>query len=284
VDVAGLWDELEDSLTPVLGWYRSRVRELSVQRKPDRTLVSEADIATQEHLISRILAIDPSATILAEENTALAPWHDARLYHRGSVWIIDPIDGTSEFVRPDRFEYCCVVCLLEGLRPVAAFILAPEIGVGHGRVCVRMAGDGHPIEVNGETTSAVTTVARRASVTRSSVAPRPWEQRLRDAGYELKTRTTSQTLDMVRTCVDLSGCTEPSLPPFGLFYREDQKVWDGAAGMCLARAAGLRVTDRHGREREVVDAPLGEDEPRFDSTLVAASWVTEGLLTGLAEG
>jgi len=42
-------------------------------------------------------------------------------------------------------------------------------------------------------------------------------------GYRLKTRTTSQTLDMVRTCVDLAPYTDPALESFGLFYANSRR-------------------------------------------------------------
>jgi 3'(2'), 5'-bisphosphate nucleotidase len=282
--VTDLWNELERTLKPIVDHYRSRLRVMDVTEKPDRSLLSEADIAIQEHLIASILAVDPSAKIIAEERSALASQHDGRKSAAEQLWIIDPLDGTSEFVRPDHYEYCIVVCLLKGLRPVAAFVLAPEIGPARSTVCIRVAGEGQPIQVNERVARDVPPVGlKRASVTRSATSsPRPFERHLLGQGYELKTRTTSQTLDMVRTCVDLAGWTEPPLASFGLFYREDQKVWDGAAGICLARAAGLRVTNGRGHSWSTISIPLDEAEPRFDSTLVAPAVVADQVLVALA--
>jgi 3'(2'), 5'-bisphosphate nucleotidase len=172
------------------------------------------------------------------------------------------------------------VCLLDDRQPVAALVVAPQIGAGGTAVSVRMAGPGSSIEVNGQPRPAMSTPAPlRASVTRSSAAAeRPWERLMADAGFELKTRTTSQTLYMVRTCVDLSQETGAMLAPFSLFYREAQKVWDGAAGMCLAQTAGLRVCDSHGRDRHVIDLDLRVVEPTFASTLVAAPAIADQFL------
>jgi 3'(2'), 5'-bisphosphate nucleotidase len=268
--VQALWDELESSLTPLLRQFRSRLDSLDVSRKPDQTLLTEADIAVQEHIVARIRAHDPGASIVAEENRDES--RDAVTSRR--AWIIDPIDGTAEFVRPGRREYCSVVCLVEDCKPVAALVVAPEVGIGGTPVSVRVAGPGSPIEVNRRQKDGGVPAGRplRASVTRSSAAAvPPWERLMSGAGFKLKTRTTSQTLDMVRTSVDLSKETGGTLPPFALFYRERQKVWDGVAGACLARTAGLRVCDRHGTDREEIDIDLGTAEPTFASTLVAAS-------------
>ncbi|MEO3747990.1 inositol monophosphatase family protein [Plantactinospora sp. B5E13] len=278
MDAGRLWDELAESLPPLLLGYRSRLDTLVVSAKADQTLLSEADIAVQEHIVARIRAHDPDAVIVAEESDK--PPGNSRVDAR-RVWIVDPIDGTAEFVRPDRREYCSVVCLLEQRRPVAALVVAPQIGVGGSTVCVRVAGRGAPIEVNGRAGRVVPSPGpRRASVTRSSsLPPRPWERFMSGAGFELKTRTTSQTLDMVRTCVDLSAETGAQLSPFALFYREAQKVWDGAAGMCLAQTAQLRVCDGQGRDRPIVDLDLGTAEPTFPSTLVATPALVDQFLT-----
>lgn len=283
MDVGALWDDLEDTLPPLLGRFRACLDDLDVSTKADHTLLSEADIAVQEHIVSMILAADPGAYIVAEEERDTPDGHTTNRSNR--TWIIDPIDGTAQFVRPDGVEFCSVVCLLEKQRPVAAFVLAPELGPGRSVIRVSVDADGHPIEVNGHMAGVRSSdEPLRASVTRSSgTSPRPWEQTLVDAGFELKTRTTSQTLDMVRTCVDLSEVTEPRLNQFALFYRESQKVWDGVAGMCLAQASGLRVSDRNGVDRPVIDLDLAVAEPQFPSTLVTLPTLPAAIANAFAK-
>lgn len=279
MDIGALWDELEDSLIPLLGEFRSRLAELDITRKPDHTLLSEADIAVQEHIVSRILAIDPNACIVAEEVGATSDSTDPNTAQH--VWIIDPIDGTSQFVLPDRTEYCSVVCLLEDRVPVAALVVAPEIGINKSAVCVRVSGAGQPIEVNGHPVHGVSpNMPLRASLTRSErLPPSPVKPQLITAGFELKTSTTSTTLDMVRTCVDLSAITSPILTPFSLLFRESQKVWDGAAGICLAHALNLFVSDRNCLPRKTIDLDLSVTVPLFESTLVAWPAVSDEILS-----
>ncbi|MCK2238087.1 inositol monophosphatase family protein [Crossiella sp. S99.2] len=283
MDVGALWDDLQDTLTPLLGSFRARLDDLDVSTKADQTLLSEADLAVQEHIVAKILAADPGAHIVAEEGRQTLESVGSTTSNR--TWIIDPIDGTAQFVRPDQVEFCSVVCLLDQRRPVAAFVLAPELGPERSSVRVSVDEAGGPIAVNGRVAAARSaTEPLRASVTRSSgVPPRPWEQPLLDAGFELKTRTTSQTLDMVRTCVDISSHTEPVLTPFALFYRPNQKVWDGAAGMCLAQAGGLRVLDRNGIDRPIIDLDFSVLEPQFPSTLVTLRSLPTEIVAAFAE-
>lgn len=265
--ITALWQELETTLTPVLLDFRRRLDRLDISEKPDHTLLTEADLTVQDRIVAAVLAHDPGATIVAEE----AGVQHGEMASTERIWVIDPIDGTAEFVRPDRTEFCSVVCLLEDRRPTAALIIAPEIGVSRTTVTIRVDGFGSPIIVNGKPGTLITSAASQASVTRSATTgARPWERRMTAAGFTLKTRTTSQTLDMVRTCVDLTEDTGGDLTPFALFYRESQKVWDGAAGMCLAYTAGLDVCDGQGRNMPVVDLDLTSAEPTFESTLVAA--------------
>lgn len=121
---------------------------------------------------------------------------------------------------------------------------------------------------------------RWASVTRSSgTEPRGFESPLRAAGFQLKTRTTSQTLDMVRTAIDLSRYTEAVPAHFELFYRPQQKIWDGLAGLCLGETAGRRSTDHTGAARVPVDvATLRQAEPTFDSTILGPPEAVEWFL------
>ncbi|WP_166378403.1 inositol monophosphatase family protein [Catellatospora methionotrophica] len=284
MDIPSLWRELERVLTPMLAEFRSK-RSLRVERKADATLLSEADEAVQAQIIRSVRAVDPDGVILGEEGA-----HGRDLLRgcssTGRIWIIDPIDGTAQFVKADGREFCSVVCLVEDHRPVAAFVLAPEIGPDRTPVCVRLNGQGHAIEINGRQVAglAATDEPQTVSVTRSSgTQERSYEQQLTSHGYRLKTRTTSQTLDMVRVCVDLSPFTEPALEPFGLFFRRRQKIWDGAAGLCFAFAAGLFVADGSGRPRTEIDIELGLEDPVFDSTLIATDSVAAQIVVAASE-
>lgn len=271
MDIAALWQELESTLTPIFASYRSNLESLRVELKSDKTLLSEADLAIQGTIIDCVRRVDPDGLIIAEENADLL---GSMSKSGGRLWIIDPIDGTAQFVDQSRTEFCSVVCLIENQMPVAAFVLAPEIGPNRTPVCVSLTDPTAPIHVNGGPTAPVGSSPmhpRWISATRSAgTQPRQYEASLLAHGYELKTRTTSQTLDMVRACVDLAPFTDPPLEPFGAFYREQQKVWDGAAGIGLAYAAGLYVGDGAGQERTGVEVALNVDEPVFDSTLVAS--------------
>lgn len=255
---------------PALAAYRQRIADLSVAVKPDRTLLTEADVVVQNLIVAAIRRHEPDALILAEED-GLTGARGEIASCAGRVWVVDPIDGTSQFVCGNAVEFCSVVCLLEDWRPVEAFVLAPELGIGRSALVVTCDVAAGMLLLNGHRARLAGPAAggEWLSATRSGGEPsRRLDAAATRSGYRVKTSTTSQTLDLVRTVLDLSVVTDPPLPSFALFWRRRQKVWDGVAGLCLAAAAGLRVCDEFGRPLEIGPRLLGEPTPTFASSVV----------------
>jgi 3'(2'), 5'-bisphosphate nucleotidase len=279
-DYDGLWQELAGELTDVFGRYRRRIATLPVSTKPDKTLLTEADLEIEQLIAARIHEIDHGAVIIGEEDGRTDNRHEIDDSTK-TVYVIDPIDGTAEFVRPDRREFASVVCVLKDFVPVAAFVLAPELGRDAGVLTITCDHSAGTVAVNGTEIAGREPVSgtARASVTRSSATePKAFEAPLRAAGYELKTRTTSQTLDMVRAAVDLTPYSDGA-PRFDLFVRSNQKVWDGLAGICLGETVGLRSADRSGARRVPVDVSiLRAAEPTFDVTIMGVPEAVEWFL------
>ncbi|WP_034267707.1 inositol monophosphatase family protein [Actinospica robiniae] len=267
-----LWTYLNAQLVPAFSRYRERINELPVEVKADKTLLTEADIAVQKSIIEAIRAMEPSAVVIAEEDERTHIRTEV-LEASGRVWVVDPIDGTAEFVRGDRVEFCSVVCLLEDWQPSAAFILAPELGEGRTSIVVTADVASKRVMVNGVPLSPQESFddSKWLSITRSEGLPaRAVDPIAEAAGYRLKTRTTSQTLDMVRTAIDISGLTDPTLPRFSLFCRREQKLWDGVAGLALGRASGLRDCDEAGAPLPLNAQFLSTATPVFSSTVMGS--------------
>ena len=275
-----LWTGLETELPDKLAAYRLRIAELEVHQKMDQTLLTEADVAIENLIIDMIRSSDPEAKIVAEES-GTGTWRPGSDEEPDRIWVIDPIDGTAEFVRQQSVEFCSVVCLLEQRNPTVALVVAPELGVGRTPIIIRASLADKTITVNGAGATYTSSLepALAASMTRSSSSPAPAHERtMSDAGYTLKTQTTSQTLDMVRTAVDLSAMVDQPTR-FDLFYRPKQKIWDGLAGLCLGEIAGLMSTDLNAQRRlPVTLETLSLPEPTFASTVMgrpeAVTWFT----------
>ncbi len=118
-------EQIKESLTK---------EHLRVETKSGRKdLVTEMDKATQDYLIDQIKAYDPDAKILGEEN-GLDHLDDLS----GRVFIIDPIDGTMNFVL-EKENFCIMIAIYEEGQGRFGFVYnvmkdeflwgGPEIGV-----------------------------------------------------------------------------------------------------------------------------------------------------------
>ncbi len=124
------------------------------------------------------------------------------------------------------------------------------------------------------------------SLTRSAGAkPRPVDAAAQRGGYAVKTHTTSQTLDILRTAVALRDPTDGTrltdlpLSSFDLFHRRDQKAWDGVAGLCFGAAAGLHACAEDGSPFLLGPMVLSRSTPVFPSTVTGrpgtVSWFVD---------
>lgn len=88
--------------------------------KDDNSLVTEADLAVNELLGTRLMAARPDYGWLSEET---ADDRAARQKHR--VWVVDPIDGTRAYVRGNDPHWCVALAVIEDGVAVASVIYAP---------------------------------------------------------------------------------------------------------------------------------------------------------------
>ena len=96
--------------------------DVGERAKPDGSPVCEVDLDVDRFLRARLAALLPEAGWLSEE-TADNP---DRLGCR-RVWVVDPIDGTRDYVR-GRPGWCVSVALVEDGRPVIGVLDAPARG------------------------------------------------------------------------------------------------------------------------------------------------------------
>jgi len=92
--------------------------KLRVDRKSDKDLVTEADVAVEEYIVAQIKRYYPDHSILGEESGQT----DGNEYR----WIIDPIDGTTSFVHNQPFYSTSIALELNGEIQLAA-VFAPVL-------------------------------------------------------------------------------------------------------------------------------------------------------------
>lgn len=94
----------------------------NIHLKPDRSIVTEADVRVQDMIVEGIRHAFPDHGILAEEaSPRIADDELAREY----VWAIDPIDGTRNYAAGIP-AFTCSIALLHRGRPVVAAVALPQ--------------------------------------------------------------------------------------------------------------------------------------------------------------
>jgi 3'(2'), 5'-bisphosphate nucleotidase len=94
-----------------------------LREKDDRSPVTLADEVAHEILVRGLLRIDPDTPVVSEEAQA-ADFETRRHWRR--FWLVDPLDGTKEFIKR-RSEFTVNVALIEDGEPVFGVVLAPAL-------------------------------------------------------------------------------------------------------------------------------------------------------------
>jgi len=87
--------------------------------KPDKSPVTDGDLAVDKILRKKIEDLTPSVPIVSEETVNL----NIEIKHN-DFWLIDPIDGTKDYIKKGQ-EYTLNAALIIDLKPVAGIIYAP---------------------------------------------------------------------------------------------------------------------------------------------------------------
>jgi len=183
-------------------------------------VVSDIDLAVDALLRERLFAIDPHAGWLSEETVDSA---ERLLVPR--VWVVDPIDGTRDFVR-GRDGWAVSVALVEGGRAVLGVLDAPARGE-HWRAAIGSGAtlNDVPLRVGDRTSLSGARVP-------ADVLPRG------DSDLVMVAKPNSIALRMAMVARDLADLLA------ALRWGHE---WDIAAAVVIAQEAGAIVTDALGR-------------------------------------
>ncbi|WP_188986351.1 histidinol-phosphatase [Saccharopolyspora thermophila] len=213
---------------------RFRARDLSVDRKPDRTPVTDADLAVEDAVREVLGKHRPDDVVAGEERGGTAG--------EGRAWVLDPIDGTKNFLRGIPV-WATLIALVDGGRPVVGVVSAPALGkrwwaaAGEGAWC--RTGDAEPerMSVSGvrdlgdayvSTTHLGTWVEHRSRESYLRLVDACWENRAFG--------------DFWQHCLVAEGVIDIAAEPI-------VNPWDVAAAQVLVEEAGGRFTDLAGEAR-----------------------------------
>jgi histidinol-phosphatase len=205
---------------------RYRASDLIVETKPDMTPVTEADRAVEKALRERLARDRPGDAVLGEE-FGLDGESDRR-------WIIDPIDGTKNYVRGIPV-YATLIALALGGEAVVGLVSAPALGRRW------WARRGRGAQLNGETIH-VSGVARLADAQLSYNDLRSFGYH----GYAEGAGRLAATVWRVRGFGDFWSHVMVAEGSVDIAAEPIVKPWDLAALQVIVEEAGGRFTDLAG--------------------------------------
>lgn len=204
---------------------------INIREKGFHDLVTDADLAAEKAILEVIREHFPGDDILAEESADYDTMSNKR------TWIVDPIDGTTNFAH-DFPIYCVSVALWENRTPKVGVV----IEANRNEVFTAIAGEGawlndQPISVSEESRTKRGFVATGFPYNDLSLVE-PYLDLFRELMKELQgiRRPGAASYDLC--CV---ACGR-----FDAFYEYSLHVWDVAAAALIIREAGGIVTDWNG--------------------------------------
>lgn len=230
----------------VMSVYRS---DFEARRKDDASPVTEADERAEAFILAGLRKLTPLVPIVAEEEVAAG-----RTPKVGDTfWLVDPLDGTKEFINRND-EFTVNVALVEDGLPTLGVVLAPALGrlfAGDTQSGASVEDDAgrRPIRCRAVPAEGLTVVASRSHGDAAALDAFLGSRKvaaIRGAGSSLK------------LCVIAAGEAD-------LYPRLGRTMeWDIAAGHAVLAAAGGSVSALSG-------VPLRYGKPGFENPHFVAS-------------
>ncbi len=221
--------------------------DFGVDQKQDASPVTEADRRAEALILDALRRdITDAYPIIAEEEVAAGriPEIDG-----GPFWLVDPLDGTKEFVKRQG-EFTVNIALIEGGRPCLGVVHAPARNATYwasewGAFARTEAGAPHAI--------ACRPMPEKGLVAVASKSHRNPELEAFLAGYDLAESIAAGS--SIKFCLVAAGLAD-------IYPRTGRTMeWDTAAGHAIVLFAGGSVTDMQGDE--LTYGKPGFENPHF---------------------
>ncbi|MDU5729105.1 MAG: 3'(2'),5'-bisphosphate nucleotidase CysQ [Citrobacter freundii] len=184
------------------------IKPMEITSKQDDSPVTAADIAAHKVILEGLLALTPDIPVLSEE---APPGWDVR-QHWQRYWLVDPLDGTKEFIKRNG-EFTVNIALIEK----------------EGKAWKEECGVRKQIQVRDARPPLVV-------ISRSHA-----DNELKEYLQQLGEHQTTSIGSSLKFCLVAEGHAQ-LYPRFG-----PTNVWDTAAGHAVAAAAGAHVHDWQGK-------------------------------------
>lgn len=201
----------------------------AIEEKPDHTPVTEADMAANKVIEAGLRELTPHLPILTEE-TKPTPFSVRQTWDR--YWLIDPLDGTREFIKRNG-EFTVNIALIDGGESVMGVVYAPVIGV------IYYAAKGQGAFKKSSTNKPIAIRVREKCVGKTMIAcgrSTPSES-MQNFVSNLGEHEIFRVGSALKSCLVAEGKVD-------LYARlGPTSEWDTAAAQCIVEEAGGIITD-----------------------------------------
>ncbi|MFN8694288.1 MAG: 3'(2'),5'-bisphosphate nucleotidase CysQ [Holosporales bacterium] len=237
--LAALLPVTEQAGAAIMRYYRMPI---DVHRKDDNSPTTIADAAAEEIILKALSALTPDIPVVAEE--AVAEGRIPVLPDNATFWLVDPLDGTKEFLKQTDQFTVNIGLIVNGV-PVFGIVGAPALGVlyyGYPGFCAVRRGEDEVVLPR----RTAATPPYRVVTSKSHADAGDIKELLGDIPIKSMVPAGSS----LKFCLVADGSAD--------FYprRGTTMEWDTAAGDAVVRAAGAVVLGLDGQ-------PLQYQKPEF---------------------
>ena len=209
---------------------------IEVERKDDDSPLTVADLAANQVIQSNLSKLSPDLPVISEESASLD--YSIRSTWR-RYWLVDPLDGTREFIKRND-EFTVNIALIEEGKPVLGVVYAPALGLMYSASAdtgaIKQQGTAAPTPIRARPLNAASPVIAGSR----SHAGEKMETFLRQVEARLGAPKLLSLGSSLKICLVAEGEADvyPRLGP--------TSEWDTAAAQAVLECAGGSIVDREG--------------------------------------
>lgn len=246
-------EELEALLKKAGKLFADRNAAAHTREKGVADYVTEVDFAVQQFIRRRLEELYPEVQFLSEEES------NEEIDKDGLVWVLDPVDGTTNLIHDYRASVISLVLMQKG-SVVLGMIYNPytdelfSAQKGKGSYC-----NGQKIEVSGAETMEKCLI---------SIGTSPYYKEMAEKNFKVFQAIFKDCQDIRRSGSAALDLAYVACGRIEAYFERNLKIWDYAAGMLLVRESGGQVTDYRGNDADTeMISNITAANPKINSVL-----------------
>ncbi len=218
----------------ILDIYHDHEGSYNIERKADKSPVTEADMRAHHHIVAELAKLTPNIPVLSEESDKIS-YADRQSWQR--YWLVDPLDGTEEFIQQTG-EFTVNIAFIQDHVSRLGVVYAPV-----SKTCYfAIRGQGafkQYADAEKQTIQSRSVASQR--MMRIVASRRKGKRCAREMFAQVEAAEIVRMGSSLKFCLVAEGSADiyPRLGP--------TSEWDTAAAQCVVEEAGGKVMDTQGQ-------------------------------------